>query len=134
MIKVVNGVDAREQLIEDHAKAVNVDGKVVRIALSDLGGEPQRRSDNSVIPFGRKDCVGRQRLRCAEIGELASPVGRHEHVLRFDIAVHDLVRMEKLNREGDLTRHHQALQQRQRVLARLLVEDIWRVDEQYSRI
>lgn len=80
----------------------NVDLGTVLFARDDLGSHPVRGSDH-----GRSLCGGLAQLSAkTKVGELDASVEREKDVIRLDITVNDVLRVQVLEAEEGLQNNH----------------------------
>ena len=99
-----------EHLEEHDAERVDVRLPVDVVAERLLGRDVVRRAQHAAV--GGEPVVA-QRAGDAEVGDLGRALVVEQHVLRLDVAVHDVVRVGAAERAGDLDRVGQRLVDRQ---------------------
>ena len=105
-----NGHVADEHLVEHDAERVDVGLAVDVVAERLLGRHVVGRAEHA--PVGGQ-AVLVERAGDAEVGDLGRALAVDQHVLRLDVAVHDVVRVGAAERAGDLDRVGDRLVDRQ---------------------
>ncbi len=116
------GVRAGQQFVEDAAERVHVRRRRDFAAAQLLRRRVDRRHRLLALQVRDRVRVGHvaEQLGDAEIKQLHPGVARHQHVRRFQIAVHDLVLVRELHRRADVEKDAQAAFEPDFVLAAVL--------------
>ena len=88
-----------QHLVEDEAEGVDVGATVDGVAVHLLGSEVAGGPDHGA---GASQIVATGRLGDSEVGDLHPSVRLHEHVRRFDVAMHEPLTVRVLERVGHL--------------------------------
>jgi hypothetical protein len=104
-----------QQFVQHHAQGVDVGGDGHRAAVELLRRGVAGRG-SAAAELGRAGVAAAvvDQLRDAEIQQLHFAGRGHQHVRRFEIAMHDQPRVRGLHRRGDLAQQRHAVADRQR--------------------
>ncbi len=102
---------AGEALVQQARQGVDVGGRAAAAAAEPFGGHVGARADNQ---SGARHIRLTAAVRDAEVDQISEVVGREQHVLRLDVAVHEAVAVRSVQRGRDLPDDRHRTRRRER--------------------